>query len=114
MFFAVFLFSELKISPDATFFAILLLGLTAGLLHAIEADHIAAVTTIVTERKKLFSAALVGGFWGIGHTITLLFFGLLAILLKMQIGPKNRIFTGNGCRGDVSNSRIKCVTQNIF
>jgi sulfite exporter TauE/SafE len=58
-----------------------------GLQHATEADHLAAVSTIVSEKKNLFTASLVGGLWGIGHTISLFAVGLLVILLKVEISP---------------------------
>jgi ABC-type nickel/cobalt efflux system permease component RcnA len=66
-------------------FSVLMLGLLLGLKHAIEADHLAAVTTIVTERKSLLSSTIVGGLWGIGHTIPILVVGLLVILLRLEI-----------------------------
>ena len=40
-----------------------------------EADHLAAVSTIVTERRSLLSSSLVGAFWGLGHTLALLIGG---------------------------------------
>lgn len=66
--------------------AILGLGLVIGLRHAIEADHLAAVSTIVSERRNVFSSMLVGGLWGIGHTISLLIAGIAVIAMKFQIG----------------------------
>lgn len=59
-----------------------------GLKHAMEADHLAAVSTIVSEHKSLVSASLVGGLWGIGHTISLLVAGLAVILFHVEIGPR--------------------------
>lgn len=68
--------------------SVLTLGLLLGLKHAIEADHLAAVTTIVTERKSLWSSTLVGGLWGIGHTIPILVVGLSVILLRLEINAQ--------------------------
>lgn len=68
--------------------SILLLGLVVGLKHAVEADHLAAVTAIVSERKSLMSSTLVGGLWGIGHTISLLIAGLFVLLLQIKIPEK--------------------------
>jgi ABC-type nickel/cobalt efflux system permease component RcnA len=65
--------------------SVLTLGLILGLKHAVEADHLAAVTTIVTERKSLWSSTLVGGLWGIGHTIPIVVVGLIVILLRIEI-----------------------------
>lgn len=72
-------------TSDLSTFSILLIGFALGLQHAVEADHLAAVSTIVSERKSLLTASIVGGFWGLGHTIALLFVGAIVIFLKVQI-----------------------------
>jgi len=61
------------------------LGFGLGLKHAIEADHLAAVSTIVSERRSVWEAARVGALWGLGHTTSLLFAGLLVIVLGIAI-----------------------------
>lgn len=66
----------------------LALGLVVGLRHAMEADHLAAVTAIVSERKSLLSSSLVGGLWGLGHTISLLIAGIAVLLLNFRIGER--------------------------
>jgi len=68
--------------------SVLAFGLLFGLKHAVEADHLAAVSTIVSERKSLLSSALVGGLWGIGHTISLLVAGVIVIVLHIKIGER--------------------------
>lgn len=75
----------MEITPELTTYSILLLGFALGLRHATEADHLAAVSTIVSEKKGLMSASIVGGLWGVGHTIALFAVGLVVILLKLQI-----------------------------
>jgi len=65
--------------------AVLAIGFVLGLQHATDADHLAAVSTIVSEKKQLLTAALIGGLWGVGHTISLFAVGLLVIFLKLQI-----------------------------
>lgn len=75
----------MEITPEISTFSVLLLGFFLGLRHAIEADHLAAVSTIVSEKKNIFSAAIVGGMWGIGHTISLFVVGAIVIFLKLQI-----------------------------
>ena len=60
-------------------------GLLLGIKHAFEADHLIAVSTIVSEQKKPSRAALIGTYWGIGHTTTLFIVGLVALLLKISI-----------------------------
>ncbi|HNQ14970.1 MAG TPA: hypothetical protein PKM58_05360 [Pyrinomonadaceae bacterium] len=64
------------------------LGFFLGLRHATDGDHLAAVSTIVAERKSLWSSALVGGLWGVGHTISLLIAGMIVLLLDFEISER--------------------------
>ena len=61
------------------------LGLVYGLKHATEVDHIVAVSTIVSEHRKLSHAAWVGGLWGAGHTISLAVVGSLVLAMRVVI-----------------------------
>ncbi|HYN86223.1 MAG TPA: hypothetical protein VER32_13330 [Pyrinomonadaceae bacterium] len=63
-------------------------GFVLGLRHAVEADHLAAVSAIVSERKSLWGSALVGGLWGVGHTLSLLAAGAAVTLLGVRIGER--------------------------
>ena len=65
--------------------AVLGLGFVLGLKHATEADHLDAVSTIVSDRKSIWNSMLVGGLWGAGHTISLFIAGVLVLLLNFQI-----------------------------
>ena len=75
----------MQLSPELSTFSVLAIGFALGLQHATEADHLAAVSTIVSEKKSLLTASIVGGFWGVGHTISLFVVGTLVIFLKVQI-----------------------------
>ena len=75
----------MQLAPDISTFSVLAIGFVLGLRHATEADHLAAVSTIVSEKKGLFTASIVGGLWGVGHTISLFAVGLLVVFLKLQI-----------------------------
>lgn len=75
----------METTTELTTFAVLIFGFLLGLKHAVEADHLAAVSTIVAERKNLLSSTIVGGLWGVGHTISLLIIGALVFFLKLQI-----------------------------
>src|SRR5258707_13119622 len=68
--------------------SVLGLGLLSGRKHALEADHVAAVSIIVSERRSLQSSSLVGAIWGLGHTIALLAAGVAVILLHIQISDR--------------------------
>lgn len=63
------------------------MGFALGLKHATEADHLAAVSTIVSERRSVLGAARVGALWGLGHTTSLFVAGLFVIVLGIAI-PK--------------------------
>ncbi|MBU8914690.1 sulfite exporter TauE/SafE family protein [Bacillus sp. FJAT-29953] len=73
---------------DVTFFSVLALGFILGIRHAIEPDHVIAVSTIASQSKKLWHASLAGVFWGIGHTATLFIIGIFLILMKNDIPEK--------------------------
>lgn len=49
-----------------------LFGVVLGMRHALEPDHLAAVSTLVAERRRSGSGAVLGGLWGVGHTTALL------------------------------------------
>ena len=53
----------------------LLLGLLIGLRHALEPDHLAAVSTLVVETRDPRRGAMLGALWGIGHTLSLVAIG---------------------------------------
>jgi ABC-type nickel/cobalt efflux system permease component RcnA len=63
------------------------LGLILGVKHALDADHLIAVSTILSEHRSVKWASLVGAFWGLGHTATLLLVGLAVIGLRLTIPP---------------------------
>ena len=49
-----------------------LFGLLLGMRHALEPDHLAAVSTLVVEQRRVRSGMVLGGMWGLGHTLALL------------------------------------------
>ncbi|MEH7179223.1 urease accessory protein UreH domain-containing protein [Neobacillus vireti] len=73
---------------EVTLFSVLALGFILGIRHAMEPDHMIAVTTIASQSKKLWQASLAGVFWGIGHTVTLFVIGLIFIVMKNDIPEK--------------------------
>ena len=58
----------------------LLLASLVGFTHAFEADHLVAVSSIVTRRNNIYLAVKDGIFWGLGHTSTILLVGCIFIL----------------------------------
>ncbi|MBR1124222.1 urease accessory protein [Bradyrhizobium lablabi] len=66
-------------------FGILGLGFLLGMQHALEADHIAAVSSIAARRSRVGDIVKHGLTWGLGHTLTLFVFAGAAILLGRAI-----------------------------
>jgi ABC-type nickel/cobalt efflux system permease component RcnA len=67
------------------FFSILAVGFFLGMRHATDPDHVIAVSTILTRQPLLSRAALVGVFWGLGHTLTIFVVGTAIILFDLTI-----------------------------
>ncbi|GGD70626.1 hydantoin utilization protein A [Emticicia aquatilis] len=65
---------------------VLLLSAAAiGFSHSFEADHLVAVSSIVTRRDSTISAIKDGVFWGLGHTSTILLVAIIYILSKFAL-----------------------------
>jgi hypothetical protein len=60
-------------------------GLAQGMRHALEPDHLAAVSTLVAERKSARSAASYAVAWGVGHAVVLLAFGGALLLIRGHV-----------------------------
>jgi ABC-type nickel/cobalt efflux system permease component RcnA len=69
-------------------FALLALGLVFGLKHATEVDHVVAVSTIVSEHRSVLRSAFVGGWWGVGHSASLIIVGVLVLVFRVAIPPR--------------------------
>jgi len=68
--------------------ALLFLGVLFGMQHATEADHLAAVATLVAREKQLRPAIRQGVFWGFGHTLTLLLFGGAVMVIGIVLSDR--------------------------
>ena len=66
----------------------LALGFVLGLRHALDADHLAAVSTFVSEERNVLRSTLVGVSWGMGHTASLLVFGLAVAAFRLALTPR--------------------------
>jgi ABC-type nickel/cobalt efflux system permease component RcnA len=66
-------------------FSIMAVGFFLGMRHATDPDHVIAVSTIVSRQPKLARAALIGAFWGLGHTVTIFVVGTAIILFNLSI-----------------------------
>lgn len=48
-----------------------IVGLSLGMRHALEPDHLAAVSTLASEERGARAGVFLGVFWGLGHTLSL-------------------------------------------
>lgn len=62
-------------------------GFLLGMRHATDADHVIAVTTILSRSGRFMHSTLIGGLWGLGHTVTVLLVGVLIIAFNVVIPP---------------------------
>ncbi len=62
-------------------------GFLLGMRHATDADHVIAVTTILNRSRRLLDTTLIGALWGLGHTVTVVFVGVLIIVFNVVIPP---------------------------
>ena len=67
---------------------VVVLGFLLGMLHATDADHVIAVSTIVSRQRSVGGAARVGLLWGVGHTVTVFGVGTAIILFNLVIPPR--------------------------
>jgi len=61
------------------------LGSLLGMRHALEPDHLTAVTTLVTGERNGYKAAFLGVCWGLGHTFALIAVGTVLVLLRAEM-----------------------------
>ena len=65
-----------------------LFGFLLGLQHALEADHIAAVTTISVEKRGMGQIVRHGAVWGMGHALMLGAFGGAVYALELTLSDR--------------------------
>jgi hypothetical protein len=64
------------------------LGSLLGMRHALEPDHLAAVSTLVTGERNSVKAALLGVCWGLGHTFSLIVVGTALVIMRAEMPPR--------------------------
>ena len=65
-----------------------LFGLLLGIRHAVDPDHVVAVTAIATGQRSVRNAGMIGAMWGVGHTFTILLVGGAIIVFRIAIPPR--------------------------
>jgi hypothetical protein len=64
------------------------LGIGLGARHALEPDHLAAVSALAADGSSPKRGALIGALWGAGHTLALLACALAVAAAAAQIPPR--------------------------
>lgn len=59
-----------------------------GFRHATDADHVVAITTIVSREKGIKNSSLIGLLWGLGHSITVTFVAIPIMFFSLVIPQK--------------------------
>ena len=72
-------------TPAMLLLPALTFGFVLGLRHATDADHVAAVGTIVSSGPSARTAAMVGLVWGVGHSISVILAGGALVLLRVPM-----------------------------
>lgn len=65
-----------------------LFGGLLGIRHALEPDHIAAVSTLLTVERSPRKVAALGAWWGLGHSLALLALGGSLAVLERQLSER--------------------------
>jgi hypothetical protein len=75
------------LSEGASLGVVLFVAVLLGLRHATDPDHIAAMTTLVVSGRERAarSAARLGAWWGAGHALTLVLFGVPVLLAERYL-----------------------------
>src|SRR5438034_712338 len=60
-------------------------GSLLGMRHALEPDHLAAVSTLVSQERSSVKAALLGACWGLGHTFSLFVVGAVLVVARVEM-----------------------------
>src|SRR5581483_3913255 len=62
-------------------------GSLLGMRHALEPDHLAALSTLLTGERSSAKAAWLGAWWGLGHTLTLFAAGAMLVVFRAEMPP---------------------------
>jgi hypothetical protein len=80
--------------------AIVAFGLFLGIRHAAEADHVIAVTTMVSAERRFWAAIRIAIAWGIGHSAMILAVGGIIVASRLTVPSRFDTYT-DGCVGAV-------------
>ncbi|PYQ12217.1 MAG: urease accessory protein [Acidobacteria bacterium] len=62
-------------------------GFVLGLRHALDPDHVVAVTTMASEKTGVRRTSMIGALWGLGHALSLGLAGGAILALRLSVPP---------------------------
>jgi len=71
--------------PDTEILTILGLGFVLGFRHALDTDHVAAVSIVLARRPSVRASGMIGLSWGLGHALVLLLVGSVVLALRIEV-----------------------------
>jgi len=71
-----------------SFTAVLSLAFVIGMGHALETDHLSAVSNLLAQKGDRRALIARGAFWGLGHTLALFSFCALVVIFGLTIAGR--------------------------
>lgn len=75
----------MNFSLNETGFAVFWLGFAIGFRHALDPDHLVAISTIVSGNNSIVRSSVAGALWGFGHTASLFICGAIVLALQLRV-----------------------------
>ncbi len=82
--------------PDIQLVTLLGVGFLLGLRHALDTDHLVAVSTVLADRPSLLASGAIGLYWGVGHTFMLLLVGSVVLFCGIHIPDEFEFIAESG------------------
>lgn len=82
--------------PDIQLVTLLGVGFLLGLRHALDTDHLVAISTVLADRPSLLASGAIGLYWGVGHTFMLLLAGSVVLFWEIPIPDEFELIAESG------------------
>ncbi len=82
--------------PDVQLVTLIGVGFLLGLRHALDTDHLVAVSTVLADRPSLLASSAIGLYWGVGHTFMLLLVGSVVLFWGIHIPEEFEFIAESG------------------
>ncbi len=82
--------------PDVQLVTLIGVGFLLGLRHALDTDHLVAVSTVLANRPSFLASGAIGLYWGVGHTFMLLLVGSVVLFWGIHIPEELEFIAESG------------------